>query len=229
MLQAREVCTEDVVLANLLWLLFDWRGCISRGTYRIGLLVAVLLNQGIAYGTDAPQTTRLALSALSFVMVLALEAKRFHDIGRSAAWILWVNLATLPIGLLIRAAVPDIFELLEADETLPMVSLLPQVWPVQGAVLGLALGSFAKGLWLSFARSTHGLIVYARVTEADKVPADPGLASALERALAEGTATSPEVPTAARSMPTNHLLGAPALRGPQRGFGKRGLSPGNMK
>jgi uncharacterized membrane protein YhaH (DUF805 family) len=218
-----------VVLASLLWLLFDWRGCIGRVTYRVGLLVTVLVNEAVAYATDAPQTTRLALTALSFAIVLSLEAKRFHDIGRSAAWIVWVNLAALPIGLLIRATVPDIFDLLEVDETLPAISLLPQVWPVQGAVLGLALGSFVKGSWLSFARSTSGENAYARAAGEDKVGANPGLANALDRAIADRTVTSPEATIAPPSMPSKYPLGTPASRAPQRSFGKRGVSPGNMK
>lgn len=212
------------MLTSLLWLLFDWRGRISRSTYRAGLLMTVLLNEAVTYGTDAPQTTRFVLTALSVVIVLALEAKRFHDIGRSAAWILWVNLATLPIGLLIRAAVPDIFDLVDVTETLPVIRLLPEVWFVQGALLGLALGSSVKGLWLSFAPSTKDESAYAPVARENAPRANHGLSDALDRAIAErGSGPLPQPAAAVADRPSP---GAPASHAPQRSFGKRGLHSG---
>jgi uncharacterized membrane protein YhaH (DUF805 family) len=124
------------VLTSRLWLLFDWRGRISRGAYRTGLLLTVLLNEAVAYATDAPQTTRLTLTGLSFVIVLALEAKRFHDIGLSAAWIFWVNLATVPLGLLVQTAMPNVFALIASNQALPLNQLLPKLPFLTGMTLG---------------------------------------------------------------------------------------------
>jgi uncharacterized membrane protein YhaH (DUF805 family) len=220
---------RTLVLASLLWLLFDWRGRISRSTYRAGLLVTVLLNETVAYATDASQTTRLALTGLSFAIVLALEAKRFHDIGLSAAWILWVNLATVPIGLLVKAAAPDVFDIIASNHALPLNELLPDIRFLPGAVLGLALGSTLKGVWLSFAASSTDENAYTRASREDKVAPDAALADALDRVIAERKTTSTPQPPAHPPMSKIHPPGTLSSRAPQRSFGKRSLSPGHVK
>jgi uncharacterized membrane protein YhaH (DUF805 family) len=214
-----------LVLVSLLWLLFDWRGRISRGTYRAGLLLTILLNETVAYATDASQATRLALTGLSFTIVLALEAKRYHDIDRSAAWIFWVNLVTVPIGLLVKAAAPDVFDLIASNHALPLNDLLPDIRLLPGAVFGLALGSMVKGVWLSFAPSSAGGNAYAHAQAADKVAPDAALADALDRVIAERKTTSTPQPRAQSSMPKIPPPGTLSSRAPQRSFGKRGLSP----
>jgi uncharacterized membrane protein YhaH (DUF805 family) len=217
------------VLVSLLWLLFDWRSRISRGTYRAGLLVTVLLNETVAYATDASPTTRLALTGLGFTIVLALEAKRFHDIGLSAAWIFWVNLATVPLGLIAQAAMPDILNLMASNNVLPLNDLLPDIRFLPGAVLGLALGSAVKGVWLSFAPSGAGENAYGHAEAEDKVAPDATLADALDRVIAERKTVSIPRPPAHPPMPKIHPLGTPSSRPPQRSFGKRGLSPETTK
>jgi uncharacterized membrane protein YhaH (DUF805 family) len=217
------------VLVSLLWLLFDWRGRVGRRTYRAGLLVTVLLNQTVAYATDASQTTRLALTGLSFTIVLALEAKRFHDIGLSAAWIFWVNLATVPLGLIAQAAMPDVLGLLASTHALPLNALLPDIRFLPGAVLGLALGSTVKGVWLSFAPSRADENAYAPAEAADGAAPDAALADALDRVIAERNTSSIPQPAAQSSMPRIHPLGTPSSRPQRRSFGKRGLSPETMR
>lgn len=216
------------MLVSLLWLLFDWRGRIGRRTYRAGLLVTVLLNQTVAYATDASQTTRLALTGLSFTIVLALEAKRFHDIGLSAAWIFWVNLATVPLGLIAQAAMPDVLDLIASTHALPLNALLPDIRFLPGAVLGLALGSTVKGVWLSFAPSSVGGNGDGPPEAADRL-APAALADALDRVIAERKTSSIPQPPAQSSMPRIHPLGTPPSRQQQRSFGKRGLSPERMR
>jgi hypothetical protein len=135
----------------------------------------------------------------------------------------------VPIGLLVKAAVPDLFDFIASNHALPLNELLPDIRFLPGAVFGLALGSTIKGVWLSFAAGGTGENAYTRTEAEDKVALDAALADALDRVIAERKTTSIPQPPAQSSMPRIHPLGTPSSRPQQRSFGKRGLSPETTK
>jgi hypothetical protein len=70
---------------------------------------------------------------------------------------------------------------------------------------------------------------YAPVIEEDKVGSNAGRAKAVDRAIAERKTNSIPHSNVHPSMPKTSSLGTPASRAPQRGFGRRGLSPEKMR
>lgn len=82
---------------GLLWTLFAFRGRIPRRTYWMATLGVMIAGSGALYfslphtaphvGDNRVLTFKIGLAILLWPL-LAIEAKRFHDRGKSAVWLL---------------------------------------------------------------------------------------------------------------------------------------------
>ena len=98
---------------NILKLLFSFNGCIGRRLFWIVTLTMLGLSAGVQhilgpFGADNPMTIGPAIITVSwFVLavwiILAVQVKRWHDLGKSGWWAT-VNLVPIlgPIWVLIQ-------------------------------------------------------------------------------------------------------------------------------
>jgi len=75
------------------WLLLSFEGRISRQTYWFFSIVmsVIIFVPAVAIfglGTEEGSTYVLLISVVTFWPVLAVQAKRWHDINKSALWLL---------------------------------------------------------------------------------------------------------------------------------------------
>ena len=179
-----------------LWFLFDVRGRLSRDAYRTALLGLLLLDRvrDLLVGDAGSARTAALLLACNFLVSIALDAKRLHDTGRSALWILWIDLAAI-------AAVAVAMSQYTIDPALLRMALGPMGGQAALAsslgttlAFGLALGAVIRATWLSFAGSSEqgeryerAPSVRAEVTSPplDLASADALIAKALEMRAAE--------------------------------------------
>ena len=179
-----------------LWFLFDVRGRLSRDAYRTALLGLLLVDRArdLVVGDGGSARTAALLLAFSFVVSIALDAKRLHDTGRSALWILWIDLAAI-------AAVAGVMSQYTIDPALLRMALGPMGGQTALAsslgttlAFGLALGAGMRATWLSFAGSSEDGERYERAPVAraeiktpalDLASADALIAKALEMRAAE--------------------------------------------
>ena len=78
---------EREMPTTFLWFLFDWRGRLDRGGYRLAILVIALMAMALEIVPFRNPDFLLGLASIQLFVQAALDSKRLHDIGRSAAWI----------------------------------------------------------------------------------------------------------------------------------------------
>jgi uncharacterized membrane protein YhaH (DUF805 family) len=153
----RRSCT---VPATFIWFLFDWRGRIGRSAYRIALLVFALLVAAIGFSPIRADAFLIGMTALQLVTQAALDAKRLHDIGRSAWWIAWTNAACVAAGFALAMLAPEAIAVLReamADTIGAAASASPVVCIV---VAGAALGAALRSTWLWMPNSRPAGAIY---------------------------------------------------------------------
>ena len=205
-----------------LWFLFDWRGRIDRTTYRVALLALVLIHKLFDVVPDHMPAMALFFLALKFVINMALDAKRLHDTGASAIWIVGSDLIGMAgVFALMQSGVVNPKLLAAAYDQLLMlgdsgVSLPP--WLLGG----VAVGTVLRSPWLAYAPSSKGANAFdfnprAGLLQTHDVEPDIDAEAIIARALAERNAASrTPVPRPQVVMPR------PAGPGSTRTFGKRG-------
>ena len=204
-----------------LWFLFDWRGRIDRRSYRLALLVLVLVHKLFGVIPDRLPALALGLLAGKLVISTALDAKRLHDTGASAIWILLTD-------LLAAAGVLALEQSGSVSDGL-LSSIFEQVLMLDGAALpvpawllsGFVLGSVLRGPWLAWAASSPGANGYdfdprARLNAAPEAEEAFNADRLIARALAKQQA--PATPQG----PSGGLRPAGPAR--RASFGRRGLS-----
>jgi len=206
---------------------FDWRGVLSRAAYRRNISVLVLTGALIKRLGLLPDAYSLAWTALAFAIGLSFDARRYHDIGRSAAWIVWANLIAAALAIAAFQFVPN------ALNYIP----LPRDWlpdaagqAVLGrfalpAVVGVLIGNVAQSLFLVSARSLTGDNPYALRTAAprreiedrDDRPDEAALQAMIDRHMASRQVEP-------RQASPSPLSGPPGggLQSTPRAFGRRG-------
>ena len=184
--------------AQFLWFLFDWRGRIGRGPYRIAVLALALFVASLELAPQSLHGLLVGVLGVQLVVQAALDAKRLHDIGFSAAWIGITSLGCIAGAAALAAQSPDILALLArhaqeilgpaADRSGPLTIVLAGL--EAGAVLRMSLlwgpKSDAAGDAYVFEPGKARLTV-AEAVETSKVDADALIA----RALAEQKARKP--------------------------------------
>ena len=71
--------------ATILWFLFDWRGRLGARPYRFSILALGVTVAGLEVIPFRSPNFLGALVAAQILIQAALDAKRLHDIGQSAA------------------------------------------------------------------------------------------------------------------------------------------------
>ena len=206
---------------------FDWRGVLSRGAYRRNASILVLVGLIINRLDLLPGMASLVWTAAAAAMGLSFDARRYHDIGRSAAWIVWANLiaAALTIAafqffpnMLGSVPLPERWRPDAAGEAILGRFALP-------AFAGVILGNIAQSIWLASAPSAAGDNPYAHAAarpRAAAAPEDDGpdeatLQAIIDRHIAQRQFETAEAP-AAPNRPSAGAFPAKA-----RQFGRRGL------
>lgn len=145
-----------------IWYFFDWRGRIGRLSFFAGYfgsaIIAVALERA---ARPWPILVFLVFSA-GLLVNLSLEAKRWHDMGRSALWILWTSLGIgFWFGFTMIAMVPWsslAHPVRGAANGAAGASIIASLgyWLLAGVVLPLLL----KMGWLAFGRGAAGFNEY---------------------------------------------------------------------
>jgi uncharacterized membrane protein YhaH (DUF805 family) len=79
------------LIAPILYL-FDWRGVLARGAYRRNLAVLYLTNALLIKLHLLHGGPLIVWAFAALAIGLSFDARRFHDMGFSAAWIVWIYL-----------------------------------------------------------------------------------------------------------------------------------------
>jgi hypothetical protein len=141
--------------ATIILGLFDWRGVMSRAAYRRNLSILVVLNLLIRRLDLLSGAAAFGWMALVTAIGLSLDARRYHDMGRSAAWIVWVNFIAAALAVAIFQLVPNVLGAIP----------LPEGWRVDAAgeaiigrliipaLVGAIGGNLVQSVWLASAPS----------------------------------------------------------------------------
>ena len=207
---------------------FDWRGVLSRAAYRRNISVLVLAGALIKRLGVLPDAYHFAWTMVAVVIGLSFDARRYHDIGRSAAWIVWANVIAAVLAIVVFQFIPN------ALDYVP----LPEDWRPDAAgqavlgrfalpaVVGVLIGNVAQSLFLASAPSLAGANPYVRQTavqrrdveERDERPDEAALQAMIER----HKALQNEEPRRASPAPIPRMSAPAGLPREPRTFGRRG-------
>jgi hypothetical protein len=161
--------------ATIILGLFDWRGVMSRAAYRRNLSILVVLNLLIRRLDLLSGAAAFGWMALVTAIGLSLDARRYHDMGRSAAWIVWVNFIAAALAVAIFQLVPNVLGAIP----------LPEGWRVDAAgeaiigrliipaLVGAIGGNLVQSVWLASAPSAPAANPYAALEAAgQRAPRD---------------------------------------------------------
>jgi uncharacterized membrane protein YhaH (DUF805 family) len=181
---------------SVFWILFGWDGRLGRLKYFVAFLAVTILS--FLASKTLPKGALSLVTLLVLYVGLTLEAKRLHDIGLSALWIIWLNFLVLLWG--VGTAVFLIPW--HGMHQLPRGDFMKSwfLWMLVGCVLPL----LGKAAWLIFYPGSEGTNPFG--------PA-PGEAEPLPmRSAARDIVSMPSVASSVM---------APSVRG-RSGFGRRG-------
>jgi multidrug transporter EmrE-like cation transporter len=215
--------------ASLLLGLFDWRGTLARAPYRRNVAILVLVDL-ICRRLDLFSDDALIVwTAVLWAISLAFFAKRYHDMGRSAAWIVWANLISAAVALVAFQFFPNALNFISLPGWLHLGGQADWIIGrlVLPALVGAAVGSLAQSLWLAWGASYVGPNPYAAPTGPQRSPAlrqdasdgDAAAEAIIERHLAARQSEPAPAAPAPSPRPTQ-VRSAPSPGG-QRVFGKR--------
>jgi uncharacterized membrane protein YhaH (DUF805 family) len=159
------------VPATFLWFLFDWRGRIGRSAYRIALLVFALLVAAIGFSPIRADAFLIGMTALQLATQAALDAKRLHDIGRSAWWIGWTNAICVAAGFALTILAPESIEILR-EALVDTIGAAAAASPVLCIVVaGAGFGAALRSTWLWMPDSRPAGAIYDYDPRADRASA----------------------------------------------------------
>jgi hypothetical protein len=215
--------------ARLLLGLFDWRGTLARAPYRRNVAILVLVDLICRRLGLLSDDALIIWTAVLWAISLAFFAKRYHDMGRSAAWIVWANLISAVVALVAFQVFPDALAFIPLPDWLHPGGQAEWIigrW-VLPALVGVAVGSLAQSLWLAWGGSYPGPNPYATPTAPRREPslredasdADAAAQAIIDRHLATRRGERAADAPAPSSGPTQ-VRPAPSPGG-QRVFGKR--------
>jgi hypothetical protein len=193
--------------------LFDWRGVMSRAAYRRNLSILVVVNLLIRKLDLVSGAAAFGWMALITAIGLSLDARRYHDMGRSAAWIVWVNFIAAALAVAIFQFVPNILGAIP----------LPEDWRIDAAgeaifgrlvipaLVGAIGGNLVQSVWLASAPSATAANPHAVQEPAGQpalrdrdgeAPDEAALQAIIDRHLAmrQSEAAKPTAPTPAAGL-----------------------------
>ena len=175
-------------LATIVLGLFGWRGVLGRAAYQRNLSILFLVNLIVGRLDLLSGAAAYGWLAAAVAMGLSFDARRYHDIGRSAAWIVWANVISVAAAIAIFQFIPNILD------NIP----LPEDWRLDHAVFGrfvipavagVVVGNFVQSLWLASAGSADEPNPYAAparrfLTPDGDEPDEAALQAIIDRHLA---------------------------------------------
>jgi uncharacterized membrane protein YhaH (DUF805 family) len=208
--------------------LFDWRGAIGRAAYRRYLTILVLVNVLLRRLDLLHDAAFVVWTAAVWAVALSLNARRYHDMGRSAAWIVWANLIAAAATIVAFQFVPNLLDYLPLPESVRLDSGSHAVIGrfVLPAIVGAYIGNLFQAIWLANAQSCVGPNPYAEATplfpstlgRRDSEAADDKAAQAIiDRHLAARRSEASTVSPTAPPSPNAPSSGVSA----PRAFGRR--------
>jgi hypothetical protein len=209
--------------ATILISLFDWRGVLNKAAYRRNLSILVLVNLLISRLDLLSGPASWGWTALGAAMGLSFDARRYHDMGRSAAWIAWANLISAALVILVFQFIPNVVDYIPLPADWRMDAAGQAVFGrfVLPAFVGVIVGNIIQSLWLASAPSLTTANSYAAraparraSSEDDDEPDEAALQAIIDRHLA-AEQTGPVRTVSANASRPNSVQGAP------RQFGRR--------
>ena len=209
--------------AQFLWFLFDWRGRLAASPYRIAMLALAATVGALHIVPFRNPNLLMGIASAQLLIQAALDAKRLHDIGRSASWVALTSVVGVVIAAKLHMSMPGFAEA-SAERLVELVGPLAHDPLVAIAFSGLAGAAALRSTVLAPLRSSEAGAAYeydplARVKKAGEdetstLDADALIARALEdRRLQETAAAMRQA--AARSA-------AQVQNAPRKTFGRRG-------
>ena len=217
--------------ARLLIVLFDWRGTLSRSAYRRNFAILVLLDLILKRLELVSGPALIVWTALIWAVGFSFIARRYHDMGRSAAWIVWGNLIAAVLALIAFQFAPDAFK------AVPLPNWLrpggQAQWVIERIVVPLvvggAVGSLAQSLWLAWGPSYVGPNPYVGLVPArpsrprdEPIAEEAAAQEVIDRHLA-ARRSQPAAESPASSPALRQKVPTPPDRRERRVFGRRGL------
>jgi hypothetical protein len=212
----------------ILLYVFDWRGVLSRGDYRRNISILFLVGALVRQLGLLPDAHSFAWTAIAIAIGLSFDARRYHDMGRSAAWIVWANLIAAALAIVVFQFIPNALDFVP----------LPEDWRPDAAgqavlgrfalpaLVGALIGNVAQSLFLASARSLAGDNPYARqavtsrrdVEDRDDRPDEAALQAMIDRHKAR----QKDEPLPASPAPSPRASAPAGFQREQRTFGRRG-------
>jgi multidrug transporter EmrE-like cation transporter len=211
--------------ASLIVGLFDWRGTLARAAYRRNVAILVLVDLICRRLDLFSDDALIAWTAVIWAISLSFFARRYHDMGRSAAWIVWANLISAALALVAFQFFPNALDFVPLPDWLHLGGQAQWIFGrlVLPALVGAAVGSLAQSLLLAWGPSYVGPNPYAGLAPArTSARRDEGIAeeAAAQQIIERHLAARKDEPAEALAPSPAPRQGMPP---PRRVFGRRGL------
>jgi uncharacterized membrane protein YhaH (DUF805 family) len=215
--------------ATILWFLFDWRGRLSARSYRFSILALGVTVAGLEVIPFRSPYVIGGLVAAQILIQAALDAKRLHDIGQSAALVLISSAVCVGGAAYLYNFMPETGQFLTQKMT-DSIGPLAKIPELCVAFAGLGAAAAMRSSMLACKSSTEAGEKYAfnpiarRLeavsieSEKSRLDADAVIARALEDKRLQ------EVAAAMRQASVDSRISAPRAVAPQsarKSFGRR--------
>ncbi len=211
-------------MATFLWFLFDWRGRLRAGPYRLSMIILGVTVAALHIVPFHNPNLLVFIAGTQLFIQASLDAKRLHDAGLSAIWVLLTSAAGIALFAALHIYQPELTPML-------MERLATQIGPqaqspfVFVVFSGLAVTAGFRTTFLSARGSQEAGAIYehdplARVKAAGdgdkpKLDADALIAKALEEKRLQDAAAAMRQAAAPRAPSGSGALGA------RKAFGRR--------
>ena len=215
--------------ATILWFLFDWRGRLGAPAYRRSIFALGATVAGLEFIPFRSPYFLLGLVSAQILVQASLDAKRLHDLGKSAVWVFVTTGVCVGGVAWLFMAMPDIAGVL-TDKMAESVGPLAKNPAICIAFAGIALAAALRSVVLSWGGPSEAGAIYdhdpiARRLEAvtaesekSRLDADALIAKALEdRRLQEAAAAMRQAAAEGRAFSPR----AGGLQSARKSFGRR--------
>lgn len=175
--------------ATFLWFLFDWRGRLAASPYRIAILALAATVGALHIVPFRNPNLLMAIASAQLFIQASLDAKRLHDVGRSASWVALTSVAGVAIVAKLHSSMPT-FAAASAERLSEMIGPMAHEPLVAIVFAGLAGAAALRSMILTPLRSSEEGAVYdhdplahikqAGEVETSNIDADALIARALE-------------------------------------------------
>lgn len=209
---------------HFLWFLFDWRGRISRSSYRTAILILALFVASLKLAPDKLHSLLVGVLVAQLIVQAGLDAKRLHDIGFSAVWVPIISFACVGAAGALAMQAPELLSMVSRHVNDMMGPAASEGGPLAIVVTGLSAAAVLRTALLWHPKSNAGGDVYNFQPGQGRAGADVDDKSALSaealiaKALAEQKAkmlkegATPVAAAPSRAMPAG---------GARKSFGMR--------